>query len=270
MSQRSRTDLCGGCRATGIPTATRLPLDFPRLPRLPRLPPDFPDFRVLKAPQMANSGPVREHPAPHSFAGRYYNVDSVAYLDWIGCTTQSGRIHYDEVAAFERVRGQMIDKHTLTRLRSQISRGEILLFTGAGFSLDASDTTGRSLPSSTDLKKALWEICFPDAEFDGATSLGDLYDAARRRRRAALQELLETRLRVDPGSLPDFYRLYLEFPWHRWYTLNVDDLVEAGARKFELQRPVVTTTATQIETRDRFRNGRLPTLEVIHLGIPAL
>ena len=22
MSQRSRTDLCGGCRATGIPTAT--------------------------------------------------------------------------------------------------------------------------------------------------------------------------------------------------------------------------------------------------------
>ena len=25
MSQRSRTDLCGGCRATGIPTATGSP-----------------------------------------------------------------------------------------------------------------------------------------------------------------------------------------------------------------------------------------------------
>ncbi len=26
MSQRSRTDLCGGCRATGIPTATHQPI----------------------------------------------------------------------------------------------------------------------------------------------------------------------------------------------------------------------------------------------------
>jgi hypothetical protein len=131
----------------------------------------------------------------------------------------------------------------LARLRSQASRGELVLFTGAGFSLGGKDRAGRSIPSSPELKREIWELCYPGEEYDDSSSLGDLYAAALRRKRSELEDLLQTRLTVDPASLPEYYRIFFNFPWFRCYTLNVDDLESAVARRFGGQRLPVSISA---------------------------
>jgi hypothetical protein len=94
-----------------------------------------------------------------------------------------------------------------------MSRAEIVLFTGAGFSLDARDFDGNQLPSGEQLRRELWDHCFGGVSFDPTTSLADVYTAALGLRAADLRHLLPRRLAVDPQSLPDYYCLY--FPKNR-------------------------------------------------------
>src|SRR5437899_2594195 len=160
-----------------------------------------------------------------------------------------------------------IDPYDLLRLRSQASRGELILFTGAGFSLDAKDCSGRPIPSSRQLKLEIWDLCYPNEVFDESSSLGDLYGAALGRRKRDLEHLLQARLTVDPGSLPDYYQVFFNFPWFRCYTLNVDDLESAVARKFGLGRRPVTISPKNNEV---ITLPGLPFaahgLEVVHLN----
>lgn len=131
----------------------------------------------------------------------------------------------------------------LARLRSQASRGELILFTGAGFSLGAKNRFGQALPTSGELKHELWKLCYPGEPFDDLSSLGDLYGAALRANKRELSSLLQRRLTVDPDTLPDYYQTLFNFPWFRYYTLNVDDLESAVARKFGLERQPISISA---------------------------
>jgi hypothetical protein len=140
-----------------------------------------------------------------------------------------------------------IDDSDLARLRSQATRGELILFTGAGFSLGAKNHSGQPIPSSSELKRLLWQLCYRDEPFDEWSSLGDLYAAALRRSKSELNSLLQSRLTVHPESLPDYYQRYFNFPWFRYYTLNVDDLEGAAARKFGLERQPVSISARNTE-----------------------
>ena len=70
---------------------------------------------------------------------------------------------------------------TVARLRSQMSRGEAVLFLGAGFSTEACDTTGSQLPSSRQLTEELWGLAFPGHQCEPSARLGDTYYAARSR-----------------------------------------------------------------------------------------
>jgi len=158
-----------------------------------------------------------------------------------------------------------IEANTLTRLKSQFSRGEVVLFTGAGFSLDAKDRKGRPIPSTEDLKRTLWEICFPSEDYDASSSLGDLYELTLRRKPSALKELIATRLSVDPETLPDFYRLYFDYPWVRIYTLNVDDIELAAETHFSLKRPITAISATATGAEE-IRRNQWDKLEVVHLN----
>lgn len=159
------------------------------------------------------------------------------------------------------------DPHLLNRLRSQMSRGELVLFTGAGFSLSASNYQALQIPGTQELKEALWNICFPSEPFDGSTTLGELYGVAVSRQRNQLASLLENRFSINPDSLPDFYHLYFDAPWLRCYTLNVDDLALAAIRKFDLRRTInvvsATTPASEYETRNRLDSR---TLDFVHLN----
>jgi hypothetical protein len=160
----------------------------------------------------------------------------------------------------------------LARLRSQAARGELILFTGAGFSVGAKDRLGHAVPTSGELKSELWRLCYPDETFDDSSSLGDLYSAALRRSKSSLSQLLQDRLTIDPDSLPEYYQRLFNFPWFRCYTLNVDDLESAIARRFGLERQPVSISARDTDV------AHLPGvpfsargLEVVHLNglIPA-
>lgn len=160
-----------------------------------------------------------------------------------------------------------LDQQQLARVRSQMSRGEIILFTGAGFSCSARDRAGRSLPTAGELKDELHELCYPGDPIDKAATLGDLYDVALRRHRRKLETFLEQRLSVDTATLPEWYRTIFAQPWLRVYTLNVDDLAHAVVRHFELPRPLNVISATvRDDPRTPVARARADALETVHLN----
>lgn len=81
-----------------------------------------------------------------------------------------------------------LDVNDFARLRAQASRGELILFTGAGFSAGAKDRSGRSVPTVGELKRELWQLCYLTDAYDDASSLGDLYAAALRKSKSPVAE----------------------------------------------------------------------------------
>ena len=129
--------------------------------------------------------------------------------------------------------------NVLGTLRNKIKSGEIVLFTGAGFSRDAkAEATGKELPTSEELRSILWSIAFPGANKDNESSLGDVFDCAIQKAQTQVCITLNTHLRVDSTNLPDYYSLWFSVPWARAYTLNIDDLAKAAERAFDLPRPI--------------------------------
>jgi hypothetical protein len=147
-------------------------------------------------------------------------------------------------------------RHIADALRA----GRMRLFTGAGFSNDTLDPDGEPVPTGHQLRQELWDLSFPREPPDGST-LSDLFEHALRNHPGAVARLLERRLRIDPRSLRARHRLWFALPWRRVYTLNVDDLEMAVARRFELPRPIAAVSALG-RGRRRARRG----LEVIHLN----
>lgn len=154
----------------------------------------------------------------------------------------------------------------LPRLRSQMTRAQLVLFIGAGFSLGARDRKGRNLPTSTELRDALLAIAYPGEALDPDGALGDAFAVALARNRRATQALFEERLSVNPDSLPDYYAEYFRMPWHRVYTLNIDDFESAAARKFTLRRKPLSLSATTAAAADAPPGRSSQQLEVVHLN----
>lgn len=157
----------------------------------------------------------------------------------------------------------MTSNHLKDRVKAQLSRGELVLFTGAGFSVSATNIQGNPVPTPSELRHKLWELCFPDESPDEISSLGELYELASRRHANELKALMTQNLTVDADSLPDFYQIYLSYPWHRIYTLNVDDLEVAAVRKWDFDRPPRPIIATGSSRHDPSPHS---CLEVIHLN----
>lgn len=132
------------------------------------------------------------------------------------------------------------DRRLLAR---QLAEGRVVLFTGAGFSLDAKSKAGTSVPSVTQLRRLLWNIAFPSDPIDESSSLGDIFEVASKRSGNTVRSILNSHLSVEHTSLTGEYRLWFSFPWHRHYTLNVDDLDEQAARAFSLPRRVRSLSA---------------------------
>lgn len=155
-----------------------------------------------------------------------------------------------------------MDEALVQRLTSQMSRGDVVLFTGAGFSLGAAATSGRAVPSSEELRRELWPLAFPGSEPDNESTLGEVYDNAVRQAGNRVKVLCEALFRIDPASLPDHFRLWWSAPWCRAYTLNVDDLDEAAGRQFALSRPLRSVSALS----DLSLRGHGTGLESVHLN----
>jgi hypothetical protein len=145
------------------------------------------------------------------------------------------------------VSAYQIDRGLLQRLASQMSRGEVILFTGAGFSLGAQGRNGEPVPTVAQLKEKLWAIAFPGEALDEASSMGDIFEVAVVTARNATQQLFESTLRIDTNTLTEEYAVWFSMPWARIYTLNVDDLDEAVARTYDVPRTLEVISAVAQE-----------------------
>ncbi|HKP61486.1 MAG TPA: SIR2 family protein [Polyangiales bacterium] len=157
----------------------------------------------------------------------------------------------------------LLDGNAITLLERHISQGRVVLLTGAGFSLDAKDQSGRPLPLTTQLTQELAQVCFPGDPVED--SFGDLFAYGERHRPRELRAFLTSRLQVDPASLAPHYRIWLSQPWRRVYSLNYDDLEVAAARQFDLPRepyPLTGATDSLVEHMDGVSGRRLPTIHL--------
>jgi Mrp family chromosome partitioning ATPase len=159
-----------------------------------------------------------------------------------------------------------IAKTLIPHLSGQLERALPILFTGAGFSLSAKNIKGDPMPTVDVLKKDLWQLCFPNDSFESGTSLQDLYEHALIRHKKDLAELMTSRLTVDADSLPQWYQTIFSLSWAKVYTLNVDDLANAIARKFELPRELLTISATTGAADSIAPDVAPAMLEVVHLN----
>ncbi len=153
-----------------------------------------------------------------------------------------------------------MDESLFRRLESFVSQGRVILFTGAGFSLDAQNRKGQALPTVSALIEELWDIAFPGETNDGA-GLQNVFEAAAMQARGRTIELLEERLSVDPAQVPDHYRRWFSMPWKCIYTLNIDDLADVANRVFTLPRALLPVSA--LNDPVTYSSGDLP---VVHLN----
>lgn len=135
-----------------------------------------------------------------------------------------------------------MEPNDLAYLAGQIAQGNVILFTGAGFSLGAQAEDGQSIPSAGQLLQELWPLVYGETEYDGST-LADVYGAAERQHRNATRELLSRRLKVSRENLPQEYRIWLSFPWYRIYTVNIDNLEDVVQVEYDLPRKVRSVSA---------------------------
>jgi hypothetical protein len=141
--------------------------------------------------------------------------------------------------------------------RQKILRGDVVLFLGAGFSADATNVTGGTLPLGRNLAKLLAEKAgFP---YDGEP-LPSVYQAVRPRIGdnqlwAYLNEL------YDVKGYADWYKILPQFVWHRIYTINIDNLVDRIYLNSSTQVLTKLVCPTQIAERD----PHFEKLQCIHL-----
>jgi hypothetical protein len=136
----------------------------------------------------------------------------------------------------------------IVHLRTQLERGRPVLFTGAGFSTGARNLDGEPLPTSRVLSEKIWQLCFPSDGFDDSTTLQDVYQAALAKDPNGLRELLVRKLTVEPASVDERIARYFFLPWHRIYTLNVDNLANAVSRHTTLLRPLIEISAARVSS----------------------
>lgn len=154
----------------------------------------------------------------------------------------------------------------LSFLRGKIETAQVMLFTGAGFSMDAKDIEGNRLPSADALTHELWSLCYGSDPFDKDTALQDIYEQAATRKRNELIRLLHRRLRVNPDTLPDYYKSIFSLPWKKIYTVNIDDLANVAQRKFDLPMEYIAVSGTTTQPFGAASRRKITQIEVVHLN----
>lgn len=114
------------------------------------------------------------------------------------------------------------DEKYITRL---LGRNEVVLFLGAGFSLDAKNLSGERFPAGWELGNKIWNFLGYEGEYD-KTSLPILYQAfiSAGRKREAKTEFLNQNLLS--GEIPESYNSMTIPHWYKVYTINIDDVVQ--------------------------------------------
>jgi len=136
-----------------------------------------------------------------------------------------------------------MDNDLLEEAINDLSSGAAVCFLGAGFSLDAYDSSGKShVPSVEELCS---EICkFPGLQSEQGASLTDLADYCEQddQLKPRLRSLLLQRLTLCQPS--DTQRHILKMPWRAVFTTNFDDVAEVAMRD---ENPAIVTPAFDVK-----------------------
>lgn len=142
----------------------------------------------------------------------------------------------------------MIEKRDREYLGRQLSLGEVVLFTGAGFSAGCTSEAGTALPTGRGMRELLWPHAFPGEPFNNDEALGDIFEVALRQDRNGLKSTLTAALTIESTSIPAYYRTYMQAPWHRVYTLNFDNFWTIAPQIDPLARALTPVSALTSET----------------------
>lgn len=138
----------------------------------------------------------------------------------------------------------MIGPHVIPQLKRHAELGNLVLFTGAGFSRGLTNTLGENLPDSDTLAQIIWSEFYPNDAFDPASTLADVYDAALTLNASKLKDLVARQLTIDSSKTPGWLVRYFTFPWNKVYTLNIDSTVGAINKAVHPPRPLVQISCT--------------------------
>jgi hypothetical protein len=119
----------------------------------------------------------------------------------------------------------MLSENDKQNLLRNLVRNRVVLVTGAGFSMSASNKHGEHLPNGWKLAERLWGFLYDDP-YDKTSSMKILYGAALRSRKGltALRAFVADELSAT--VIPDWYSLVAKWYWRRIYTFNADDVLE--------------------------------------------
>ena len=163
------------------------------------------------------------------------------------------------------VKKDKLENTFIPHIKSQVCAANLILFTGAGFSLGAKNILGETPPLAEDLKPLYWNLCYGDDNYDDGSSLSDIYDACLNRNPNALKEKTLEKLTILAGSLDKWYNLYFQLPWLSAYTLNIDNIEVVASNQFQLFRKWVGISATS-EFTTELNLANLDSLQLVHLN----
>ena len=111
-----------------------------------------------------------------------------------------------------------------------ISRNEVVLFLGSGFSRDAKNLLNDDFPTGNVLCEKLWSFLGYTGVYDG-TSLQELYQAfvSSSAKKQIKKDFLINNLTC--GTIPNIYNSISIPYWYKIYTVNVDDVLTKVFRR---------------------------------------
>jgi len=139
-------------------------------------------------------------------------------------------------------------------LREYLLNNDVVLFLGAGFSSEARNRLGKTIPKASELAGQLYEEAgFNTRRPFSGEKLEDVFESARYR--LGEKRLLEFLLpRLSASSVPEWYGYVAAFPWLRIYTTNVDNVIETAWKSRKGRGPelrVIIGPDGELEERDQ-------------------
>lgn len=142
----------------------------------------------------------------------------------------------------------------IEKLREVLFSGNVILFLGAGFSLEASNESGK-IPTGEQLKKDIYDFFIEptlENEYKKEVASYNLRETCTYVNENLKQEtelktyLIDRFKNVVPN---DFHRFILDYPWKKIYGVNIDDLVENIYKKSD-QKIVVQNLSCEKNCND--------------------
>lgn len=159
----------------------------------------------------------------------------------------------------------MFEKNQEEFLIRKLKRNEVVLFLGAGFSLDAKNKDDINLPLGGKLSELIWELVYPDKEYE-STSLPIMYELLLKSGKSfgEIQKFLNDTFLVKKYA--SFYDFLTNAFWYKIYSTNIDNLLDKIYSKSKQQVDILKYPNDDHKDVDNslgkvqhiYLNGKLP------------